>query len=191
MSCFTACKRTKKWRGSRHFRQNSRPFSCPYFHLPLLGSLASLQTLGASCGESWNALKSLVLLQVGGLTCRWQRHSIKPSCWECSTIVEQAETQTKGCSADWRRSRSTRVLEYFDNSNYRMNRKINPMCKFNLLKLLKSVSNATLSTHLFKFQITFVVISTISLDTHKLYLSPTKCYLCAPYDILNKQQLYL
>jgi hypothetical protein len=24
--CFTACKRTQKWRGSRHFRQNSRPF---------------------------------------------------------------------------------------------------------------------------------------------------------------------
>jgi hypothetical protein len=26
MSCFTACKRTQKWRGSRHFRKNSRPF---------------------------------------------------------------------------------------------------------------------------------------------------------------------
>jgi hypothetical protein len=24
--------------------------------------------------------KFLVLLQVGGLTCRWQRHSVKPSC---------------------------------------------------------------------------------------------------------------
>jgi hypothetical protein len=32
--------------------------------------------------------KSLVLLQVGGFTCRWQRHSVKPSCWECSTTVE-------------------------------------------------------------------------------------------------------
>jgi hypothetical protein len=29
MSCFTACKRTQKLRGSRHFRQNSRPFSRP------------------------------------------------------------------------------------------------------------------------------------------------------------------
>jgi hypothetical protein len=28
----------------------------PKFHLPLLGSLASLQTLRASGGESWNAL---------------------------------------------------------------------------------------------------------------------------------------
>jgi hypothetical protein len=28
------------------------------------------------------------LLQVGGLTCRWQQHSVKPSCLECSTIVE-------------------------------------------------------------------------------------------------------
>jgi hypothetical protein len=24
--------------------------------------------------------KSLVLLHVGGLKCRWQRHSVKPSC---------------------------------------------------------------------------------------------------------------
>jgi hypothetical protein len=39
--------------------------------------------------------KSLVLLQVGGYTCRWQRHSVKPSCWECSTTVEQAETQLR------------------------------------------------------------------------------------------------
>ena len=34
------------------------------------------QTLGTPCGESWNVLKSLVL-QVGVLTCRWQRHSVK------------------------------------------------------------------------------------------------------------------
>jgi hypothetical protein len=39
--------------------------------------------------------KSLVLLQVGGLTCRWQRHSVKPSCRECLTTVEQAETQLR------------------------------------------------------------------------------------------------
>jgi hypothetical protein len=39
--------------------------------------------------------KSLVLLQVGGLTCRWERHSVKPSCWGCSTTVEQAETQLR------------------------------------------------------------------------------------------------
>jgi hypothetical protein len=39
--------------------------------------------------------KSLVLLQVAGWTCRWQRHSVKPSCWECSTTVEQAGTQLR------------------------------------------------------------------------------------------------
>jgi hypothetical protein len=38
--------------------------------------------------------KSLVL-QVGGLTCCWKRHSVKPSCCECSTIVEQAKTQLR------------------------------------------------------------------------------------------------
>jgi hypothetical protein len=32
---------------------------------------------------------------VGGLTCHWQRHSVKPSWWECSTIVEQAETHLR------------------------------------------------------------------------------------------------
>jgi hypothetical protein len=34
-------------------------------------------------GLLWRKLersKSLVLLQVGGLTCRWQRHSVKPPC---------------------------------------------------------------------------------------------------------------
>jgi hypothetical protein len=34
-------------------------------------------------GLLWRKLersKSLVLLQVGGLTCPWQRHSVKPSC---------------------------------------------------------------------------------------------------------------
>jgi hypothetical protein len=35
------------------------------------------------------------ILQVGGLTCRWQRNSVKPSCWECSMTVEQAETQLR------------------------------------------------------------------------------------------------
>jgi hypothetical protein len=49
-------------------------------------------------GLLWRKLecsKSLVLLRVGGLTCTWQRHSVKPSCWECSTIVEQAKTQLR------------------------------------------------------------------------------------------------
>jgi hypothetical protein len=34
-------------------------------------------------GLLWRKLersKSLVLFHVGGLTCRWQRHSVKPSC---------------------------------------------------------------------------------------------------------------
>jgi hypothetical protein len=29
MSCFTTCKRTQKWRGSRHFRQNFSAISRP------------------------------------------------------------------------------------------------------------------------------------------------------------------
>jgi hypothetical protein len=49
-------------------------------------------------GLLWRKLegsKSLVLLQVGGLTCRWQRNSVKPSCWECSKTFEQAETHLR------------------------------------------------------------------------------------------------
>jgi hypothetical protein len=52
--------------------------------------------------------KSLVLFQVRGLTCRWQRHSVKPSCWESSTTVAQAKTQL-GFSADWRRRRKVHI----------------------------------------------------------------------------------
>jgi hypothetical protein len=62
-------------------------------------------------GLLWRKLecsKSLVLLQVGGLRCCWQRHSVKLSCWECSTTVEQAETQLRvvvPIEEDWRRRR--------------------------------------------------------------------------------------
>jgi hypothetical protein len=75
MSRFTVC---KTWKSplSAKFSAISRS----QLHLPLLGSLASPQTLGASCGEKLERSKSLVLLQVVGLTCRWQRHSVKPSC---------------------------------------------------------------------------------------------------------------
>ena len=53
---FTACKRTQKWRGNRHFRQNSRQFLAHSFTFRCWGSLASFQTLGTPCGESWNVL---------------------------------------------------------------------------------------------------------------------------------------
>ena len=51
-----ACKRTQKWRGSRHFRQNSRPFPAHSSTFRYWGSLASFQTLALPCGESWNVL---------------------------------------------------------------------------------------------------------------------------------------
>jgi hypothetical protein len=88
MSCFTACKRTQKWRESRHCRQNFSAISRPLFHLPLLGSIASLQTLEASCGESWKALNPWFSSKLGV-----RRAAVTPSCWECSTTVEQVETQ--------------------------------------------------------------------------------------------------
>jgi len=74
----TACKRTQKWRGSRHFWPNSRPFLARSSTFRYWGSLASFQTLGYIW---WRELErsKLLVLQVGGLTCCWQRHSVKTS----------------------------------------------------------------------------------------------------------------
>jgi hypothetical protein len=48
-------------------------------------------------GLLWRKLErsNSLILQVGGLTCRWQRHSVKHSCCEYSMTVEQAETQLR------------------------------------------------------------------------------------------------
>jgi len=53
---FTAYKRTQKWRGSRHFQQNSRQFLVHSSTFRYWGSLASFQTWGTPCGGSWNVL---------------------------------------------------------------------------------------------------------------------------------------
>ena len=49
-------KRTQKWRGSRHFRQNSWKFLAYSSTCCCCGSLASFQTLGTPCGGGWNVL---------------------------------------------------------------------------------------------------------------------------------------
>jgi len=53
---FTACKRTWKCRGSRHFRQNSRQFLAHSSTFRCWGSLASFQAWGTPGGGSWNFL---------------------------------------------------------------------------------------------------------------------------------------
>jgi hypothetical protein len=95
MSCFTACKRTQKWRGCRHFRQNSLGHFSPIVPPSAVGFASFASDAGGLLWRKLERSKSLVLPQVGGLTCLCQRHSVKPSCWECSTIVEQAETQLR------------------------------------------------------------------------------------------------
>jgi hypothetical protein len=87
MSCFTACKRTQKWRGSRQFRQNSLGHFSPIVPSSAAGFASIASDAGGLLWWKWERSKFLVLLQVGGLTCPWQRHSLKPSCWECSTTV--------------------------------------------------------------------------------------------------------
>jgi hypothetical protein len=64
MSCFTACKRTQSDVEVVTFCK-ILGHSRPYFHLPLLGSLASHQKLGASCGEIWNALNPRFFSKLG------------------------------------------------------------------------------------------------------------------------------
>jgi hypothetical protein len=93
MSCFTACKETKSDVEVVTFGKILGHFS------PIVPPSAAGFASVASDAEDllWRKLersKSLVL-QVGGWTCRWQRHSLKLSCWECSTTVEQAETQLR------------------------------------------------------------------------------------------------
>jgi hypothetical protein len=93
MSYFTACKRTQKWRGSRHFRQ-----ILGHFSLIVPPSAAGFASVATDAGDLlWRELErsESLVLQVGGLTCRWQRHSVKTFCCECSTIVEQAKTQLR------------------------------------------------------------------------------------------------
>jgi len=53
---FTACKRTQKWRGSRHFRQNYQQFLAHSSTFCCWGLLASFQTWGMPGGGSWNVL---------------------------------------------------------------------------------------------------------------------------------------
>jgi hypothetical protein len=95
MSCFTACKRLKKWRGSRHFRQNSLGHFFPIVPPSAVRFASIASDAGGLLWRNLELSKSLVLPLGGGWTCRWQRHSVKPSCWECSTTVEQAETQLR------------------------------------------------------------------------------------------------
>jgi hypothetical protein len=57
-------------------------------------------------GLLWRKLersKSLVLLQVGGLSCHWQRHFVKPFLLRMLNDNWAGRNPTKGCSADWRR----------------------------------------------------------------------------------------
>ena len=53
---FTAYKRTQKWRGSRHFQQNSRQFLAHSSTFRCWGSLTSFQMWGTPGGGSWNVI---------------------------------------------------------------------------------------------------------------------------------------
>jgi hypothetical protein len=102
MSCFTSCKRTQNWRGSRHFGKTLVHFS------PIVPpSAAGFASVASDAGDPlWRKLersKSLVLLQVGGF-------DVPLATAFCNTFLLRTlndswagRNPTKGCSADWRR----------------------------------------------------------------------------------------
>jgi hypothetical protein len=94
MSCFTASKRTKSDVEVATFGKILGHFS-PIVPPSAAGFASVVSDAGGLLWRKLERSKFLVLLQVGGLMCRWQRHSVKPSCWECSTTVEQVETQLR------------------------------------------------------------------------------------------------
>jgi hypothetical protein len=79
MSCFTARKRTQSDVEVATFGK-----ILGYFSPIVPPSAAGFTSVASDAGGLlWRKLersKSLVLLQVGCLTCRWQRHFVKPSC---------------------------------------------------------------------------------------------------------------
>jgi hypothetical protein len=91
VSCFTACKRTQKWRWSRHFLQNFSAIVPP----SAAGFASVVSDAGASCGESWNTLNPWFSSKLGVGHAVGNGTLEKPSCWECSTTVGQAETQLR------------------------------------------------------------------------------------------------
>jgi hypothetical protein len=61
-------------------------------------SAAGFASVATDAGDLlWRELErsNSLVLEVRALTCRWQRHSVKTFCCECSTIVEQAKTQLR------------------------------------------------------------------------------------------------
>ena len=79
--------------------------SRPYFYLMLLGFA---RVVSGVWDTWWRELErsNHWSSRLGGWHAAGNGTLWKPSCWEYSTIVEQAMTH-KGCSADWRRRRTT------------------------------------------------------------------------------------
>jgi hypothetical protein len=92
-------------RTSRHVKEHKSDVEVATFS-KILGHFSPVVPLSTAWFASvpsdaedplWRELESSksLVLQVGGLTCRWQRHSVKTFSCECSTIVEQAKTQLR------------------------------------------------------------------------------------------------
>jgi hypothetical protein len=79
MSCFTACKEPKGDVEVATFGKILGHFS-PIVPPSAAGFASVAPDAGGLLWQKLERSKSLVLLHVGGLTCRWQRHSVKPSC---------------------------------------------------------------------------------------------------------------
>jgi hypothetical protein len=107
VSCFTACKRTQKWRGSRHFRQNSRPLLA---HISAAGFANVASDAGGLLWRKLERSESLVLLQVGGFDVPLATALCKTFLLRMLNVSWAGRNPTKGCSADWRRRRRRRRM---------------------------------------------------------------------------------
>jgi hypothetical protein len=103
MSCCMACKRTRKWRGSHHFRQNSLGHFSPIVPPSGAGFASVASDAGDLLWRKFERSKSLVLLQVGGFDVPLATALCKTFLLRMLNDSWAGRNPTKGCSADWRR----------------------------------------------------------------------------------------
>jgi hypothetical protein len=105
MSCFTACKRTQKWRGSRHFRQKFLSHFSRIFPPSAAGFASVASEAGGLLWRKLERSKSVVLLQVGGFDVPLAKALCKTFLLRMLNGSWAVRNPPKGCSAHWRRRR--------------------------------------------------------------------------------------
>jgi hypothetical protein len=100
MSCFTACKITQSDVEIATFGKISFGHFSPIVPPSAAGFASVASDVGGLLWRKLERSKSLALLQVGGLTCHWQRHSVETFLLRILNDSWAGQNPTKGCSAD-------------------------------------------------------------------------------------------